>query len=131
MVPHRKTSAAPKTNPKATAKPLDPVAAYRQRISDVFASKHFKGREQAAGYLLTETEMSAEAIDKVLSTIPKQDANTDVGTQMLQLAREGSQPDLGDDPCDDQAASIENPLLAIVDTLSPLPRSETIERTSL
>ena len=119
VVPHRKTSAAPKAMPKARARPLDPVVAYRQRISDVFAGEHFKGREQAAGHLLTETDLTAEAINKVLGTIPKENADTDIGMQMLRLAREGGQPDLGDDPSDDHLKSAGNPLLEIINRLTP------------
>lgn len=119
MDPDDKAGSKPKSqdNAEATAAPGSATASHSQRIADVFASEHFKGREQAAGHLLAETDMSAEAINKTLATLPANATGDTTGEQMLEQAREGGQPDLGDDPSDDQAASGGNPLLAIVENL--------------
>ena len=99
-----------------------PVAAERRRTAGVFASEHFKGREQAAGHLLTETDMSAAAIDKTLATLPAHAAGADAGKAMLEQAREDGQADVGDDNSADLSADAGNPLLAIAEALRKAQR---------
>lgn len=63
----------------------------RQRMADVFASEHVKGREAAAVMLLTETDMTAEKIVAKLPTLSPAAA----ADPMLKNLASTENPDLG------------------------------------
>ncbi|KPL67416.1 hypothetical protein SZ64_04430 [Erythrobacter sp. SG61-1L] len=79
----------------------------RQRVTDVFASEHVKGREMAAAELIGNSDMKAEAIVAMLPKLTPA-ASADEGQQMLSQMREGGNPDTGDAPGSGEPVAQEN-----------------------
>jgi hypothetical protein len=71
----------------------------RERVAAVFASEHFAGREQAAGRLLTTSDMDAMAITATLATFPRADAEAQADAEFraaMMRTMDGSEnPKLG------------------------------------
>lgn len=83
--PHTKQGGTAETARPATAArvakaiKVDParaaIRAERERITDVFASEHVKGRYQTAVTLLVDTNLSADSITRILARAPYSAAN--------------------------------------------------------